>query len=336
MKVCLGGTFDRFHVGHEAMLREAVRDAAAVFVGVTDGDLAQRLDRSVAPWDERANAVRAFVASTGFAGELTVSRLTDDAGPAATGDYDAIVVSPETVPGARRINEKREAADLDPLALRVVPHVHGDDRLPVSATRIAAGDIDREGRRRSDVRVAVGSQNPIKVSAVEAEVARLLGCPVAVQGFDVDSGVPEQPKDDEAQRGADARAAAAMEAWPEADYTVGVEAALIQDPAGETWFDVQACTVLDRNGRRTVGWGPAFQYPDWVTERALRGERISDILGPVADDPRIGGTTGASGFLTDGRMDRTELTRVAVLMAFVPRLRPDLYLAGASLASASE
>lgn len=333
MKVCLGGTFDPFHVGHEAMLKEAVRDADAVFVGVTDAELAQRPDRRVAPWQTRADAVRDFVAATGFQGDLTVSRLTDAAGPAATGDYDAIVVSTETIDGAGAINDRRRDAGLPALDLRVVPHVHGEDLLPVSATRIAAGDIDRDGNRSTDVRVAVGSQNPVKVEAVRAEVARLLGHEVAVRGFEVDSGVPEQPKDEEAQRGADSRAQSALAAWPEADYAVGVEAGLCRDPAGQAWFDVQACTVLDRTGRRTRGWGPAFQYPDWVTERAKAGERVSDILGPVADDPRIGGTTGAIGFLTDGAMDRTRLTRIAVLMAFVARLRPEIYLAGASRAS---
>jgi non-canonical (house-cleaning) NTP pyrophosphatase len=53
---------------------------------------------------------------------------------------------------------------------------------------------------------------------------------------------------------------------------------------------------------------------------------VSAILGPVADDPRIGSTTGAIGYLSDGRLDRTALTQTAVLMAFLPRFRRDLYL----------
>jgi inosine/xanthosine triphosphatase len=83
---------------------------------------------------------------------------------------------------------------------------------------------------------------------------------------------------------------------------------------------------VDRNGWETHGWGPAFEYPAWVTERALRGEMVSTILGPVANDPAIGSTTGAIGYLSGGRLDRTGLTQSAVLMAFVPRVRRDLYV----------
>lgn len=330
MRVCLGGTFDPFHVGHEAMLREACRDADAVFVGVTDDALAERPDRHVAPWEERADAVASFIASIGFSGDLEVNRLTDPYGPAATGAYDAIVVSPETTKGADTINAKRKADGLSPLAFRMVPHILADDLLPVSSTRIHAGRIDREGRRLTPVRVAVGSGNPVKLSGVQHAFHRLLpGQDVDVQGHAVDPGVPEQPKEDEIRRGATARAQAALDADPDVDYAVGLEAGLNRDDDG-TWYDVQACVVLDRTGLATTGWGPAFQYPGWVTERALAGEMVSDILGPVADDPRIGGTTGAIGFLTDGRYDRTEFTEQAVIMAFAPRIRRGLYQVGPS------
>ncbi len=325
MRVCLGGTFHPLHVGHRALLQRAAELGDEVFVGVTSGDLAHRPDRPLPPVEQRIAAVQAAMAD--FTGDLTVRPLTEPSGPAATGDYHAIVVSPETVNGARRINQKRRAQGLEPLQVHVIDHVLADDLLPVSSTRIAAGDIDLEGRRLTPVRVAVGSANPVKVAAVEQEFAAILRCPIAVEGHATPSGVPEQPKDDETMRGARHRSSAAFAAWPEADYAVGVEAGLNRDDAG-AWFDVQACVVQDRLGSETVGWGPAFQYPDWVTQRALKGEMISEILGPVADDPRIGGTTGAIGFLTDGHMDRTELTTIAVRMAMVPRIRPALYAEG--------
>lgn len=327
MRVCLGGTFDPFHVGHEALLRKACHDATAVFVGVTDGELADRPDRSVAPWEERADRVASFIASTGYSGDLEVNHLTDPIGPAATKDYDAIVVSPETAKGAHTIQERRKEAGLEPLELRTVPHVLADDLLPVSSTRVHAEVIDREGHRLTPVHVAVGSGNPVKRAGVEAAMRRVLpGMDVRISGHAVDSGVPEQPSGDQMMEGARQRARAAMTAHPDADYAVGVEAGLHHDD-GDQWFDVQACVVLDADGLETSGWGPAFQYPDWVTKRALSGEMISEILGPIADDPRIGGTTGAVGFLTDGRYDRTEFTEQAALMAFVPRVRPDLYAA---------
>lgn len=317
MRVCLGGTFHPFHVGHEALLRRAF-DGDEVFVGVTTGDLADRSDRTVPDWEARAETIRAFAQAEGFGGTLTVRALDDGVGPAATDAYDAIVVSPETVTGAARINQQRRDAGLAELEVWSVPHVLGEDRLPISATAIAAGRIDRNGKRLHPVQVAVGSANPVKVAGVAAAFHAFLP-DSDVDGVAVPSGVPEQPQGDETLVGARARAVAALD-MTGADYAVGVEAGLNQDTEGN-WFDAQACVILDRSGRETVGWGPAFQYPDWVLERARAGEMISDILGPVANDPRIGGTTGAIGFLTDGAMDRTELTRAAVLMALVPRWR---------------
>lgn len=321
----MGGTFHPFHIGHEALLRRAFELGSEVFVGISTGDLAHRGDRDVPAWERRADEVRAFADGAGFSGRLEVGRLETPEGPAATGDYDAIVVSPETTGGAEAINVAREKDGLRPLEVHVVPYALGADLLPLHATQLARGDLDRAGRRLTPVRVAVGSQNPVKVAAVEAAMADALRLPIEVRGLAVESGVPEQPKEAETMQGARTRCEAAMASWAEADYAVAVEAGLNQDPDAQAWYDVQACAVVDREGNMTDGWGPAFRYPDWVTERALQGEMISDILGPVADDPRIGGTTGAIGFLTDGRMDRTELTRIAVLMAMVPRLRSDLY-----------
>ena len=321
MRVCLGGTFHPFHVGHEALLRRAF-EGDEVFVGVTTGELAGRAERTIPDWKVRAEAVEAFAKAAGFQGKLMVRALTDGVGPAATEAYDAIVVSPETVAGAARINQQRTDAGLPPLQVWDVPHVRGADRLPISATAIAAGRIDRDGTRLTPIDVAVGSANPVKVAGAQAAFNTFLP-DAAVQGISVPSGVPEQPQGGETLAGARARAVAALD-MTGADYAVGIEAGLNQDDEG-AWYDVQACVVLDRTGHETVGWGPAFSYPEWVLDRARKGEMISEILGPVADDPRIGGTTGAIGYLSDGAMDRTELTRAAVLMALVPRWRPDLY-----------
>lgn len=337
MKVCLGGTFEPMHAGHEALLRAAAKDATELFVGVTDGKLAKR-ERAVSPWTKRAADVEAFLRREGYKGKLSTRALTDAAGPAVTGDYDAIAASPETVRGAEAINAARVAAGRSPLQLLRVPHVLGADLLPVSGTAIAEGRIDRRGARLSAVGVAVGSANPVKVAAIGREVGRILGLAphskgapgkgagLDVREFNVKSGVPEQPRGAQTLKGARNRARRAREAWPECDYAVGVEAGLVRFPEETAHLEAQACVVIDRNGWETHGWGPAFAYPPFVTERALRGEMVSTVLGPVAQDPALGSTTGAIGYLSEGRLDRTALTQVAVLMAFLPRFRRELYL----------
>lgn len=326
MRVCLGGTFDPFHAGHKALLRAAANGATELFVGVTDGDLARRDDRTVAPFAQRARRVEEFLRGDGYTGMVVTRGLREPYGPAVTGDYDAIAASPETVRGAEAINAQRAATGRPPLRLIAVPHVLAQDLLPISGTRIAAGRIDGDGRRTTPVHIAVGSGNRVKVQAVLEESVRILGLPADVKGIEVPTGVPEQPRDAETLTGARNRARAALKAWPEADYGIGIEAGLVKFPGEASYVEAQACAVLDSSGWETHGWGPAFHYPPWVTERALRGEMVSSILGPVAKDPSLGTTTGAIGYLSEGRLQRTGLTQMAVLMAFLPRFRRDLYL----------
>lgn len=326
MRVCLGGTFEPFHAGHEALLSAAADGASEVFVGITDGPLAHREGRQVSPWKDRAARVESYLRSAGYKGKVVTRELTDPVGPAATGAYDAIAASPETVRGAEAINAARVASSLAPLRLLRVPHVLGEDLLPISGTAVAEGRIDAHGKRLKPVQVAVGSANPVKVAGIGAELGRILKAKTDVKPFDVGSGVPEQPRGAQVLMGARNRARRAREAWPGCDYAVGVEAGLIRYPEEKIHLEAQACVAIDRNGWETHGWGPGFEYPAFVAERALRGEMVSQVLGPVANDPRIGTTTGAIGYLTEGRFDRAQLTRMAVLMAFLPRFKRDLYL----------
>ncbi|HET6399330.1 MAG TPA: inosine/xanthosine triphosphatase [Candidatus Thermoplasmatota archaeon] len=327
MRTCLGGTFDPFHKGHKALLRAAASGSTHLFVGVSDAGLADRRGRTVAPLAERAGRIERFLRDeAGYEGDLVLQPLRDASGPAARDPFDRIVVSPETLPRAVAINARRAASRLPAMRIEVVPHVLGHDLLPVSGTRIARGDIDAEGYRLRPVRVAAGTTNEAKLRAIQQEFAQFLGLEVDVQPVQAASGVPEQPQDEQTLQGALARARAAAASKPEADYAVGVEAGLLRMAGESRRSDVQACAVLDTLGWETTGWGPGFHYPQDVEQRALGGETVSAILGPRAGDARIGSTTGAIGYLTGGRMDRAELTRLAVRMALVPRVRRELYV----------
>lgn len=330
MRVCVGGTFEPLHAGHKAMLRAAVNGATELFIGFTASGLQLRPDRAVSYWPVRARVVETVLRNElGYTGVLRMAPLLDPDGPAATDPFDRIVVSPETIPGAESINKKRKRNRLKALEVVVVPHVVAQDLLPVSGTAVYAGLIDVEGRRTKPIRVALGSQNPVKLEAVRQEMERIFpGVACNIVGHHVKSGVPEQPEGRQTMEGAKNRAAASAKAAMGAggfDYAIGIEAGLVRLPGEEGHHEVQACVVIDRLTGVTTGWGPAFQYPEWVAKRALKGEMVSTILGPIANDKAIGSTTGAIGYLTDGRMDRIALTRQAVLMGFVPRIRRDLY-----------
>ncbi|WP_435347319.1 phosphopantetheine adenylyltransferase [Haloarchaeobius sp. HRN-SO-5] len=149
MKVALGGTFDPVHDGHRALFDRAF-ELGDVTVGLTSDELAPKtrnVERYVRPYDERKRALEAELAAFGERYDRTfeVRTLTEPTGIATEPQFDYLVVSPETVDGAERINEIRTERGYDPLSIEVVDHVLADDGEIISSTRIVAGEIDEHG-----------------------------------------------------------------------------------------------------------------------------------------------------------------------------------------------
>ena len=80
-----------------------------------------------------------------FGREFEVRKLEEPTGVADEPGFDVLVASPETVDGAERVNEKREAKGLEPIEIEVVDHVYAEDGDVISSTRIVAGEIDEHG-----------------------------------------------------------------------------------------------------------------------------------------------------------------------------------------------
>ena len=325
VRVVLGGTFDRLHVGHEALLAKAFEVGDEVFIGISSQEMAQKgRKRRVRPLAERKRRVEALLRRRGWDGQVV--EIQHPFGRALEARYQGIVVSPETLPRVVEINRERRKLGRRMLKVFTIPYFYGDDGLRISATRMAQGEIDGHGRRKTPLRIAVGTDNQVKVAAVrDAFAAAFPKVRSQVRLVRVKSGVPEQPTEHETFAGAENRARRAMKRQPRSDYAVGIEAGLLETPYLERHFDVQCVFILDKHGGVSASHGGGFYYPRKVEEKVLRGKTVSDVLGPIAGDPRLGSTKGAVGFLSRGALDRRELTRHAVLLALVPRISRDLY-----------
>lgn len=173
----------------------------------------------------------------------------------------------------------------------------------------------------ASLRVHVGTQNPVKAEAVEAVFSRAYGG-VEVEMVEVDPGVPQQPFGEEIAQGAVRRA---RQALGTSDFGVGIEAGLVWNEVLKTYFDVQFCAIVDREGRLTAGHGPGFVYPPEVLEEVKRGRAVGQVMSRLTGVPEIGRREGSIGYLSKGLLTRKELTEQAVLAALIPRIRPELY-----------
>jgi pantetheine-phosphate adenylyltransferase len=154
MQVALGGTFDPVHDGHRALFARAF-ELGDVTVGLTSDDLAPKTrseDRYVRSFSDRKRDLESVLAefAVEYDREFEVRRLDEPTGIATEPQFDALVVSPETVEGGRRINDIREERDHDPLDIEVVEHVRAEDGGIISSTRIVNGEIDANGNVTPD------------------------------------------------------------------------------------------------------------------------------------------------------------------------------------------
>ncbi len=171
------------------------------------------------------------------------------------------------------------------------------------------------------MRVVVGSTNPTKVEGVKLAFQTFFK-DVEVVAKDVKSGVSSQPINGEVIEGAINRA---LNAYGECDFSVGVEAGLFKvDKTITGYMDFQVAVIYD-GSKYSIGFGPGFEFPPFVVERALKGEEVGKVMSEFTGVKDIGRKIGAIHYLTKGVISRVDLTRIAVTMALIPWLNENLY-----------
>jgi len=147
--VAVGGTFDELHKGHRALLMKAFEVGEHILIGLCSDKLVESLMKPhvTAPYNERLRELKEFLNKTGFLERAEIMPLNDPFGiTLSEGCLEALVVSRETEPMARRINAERARKGLKQLEIVVIDMVPSENHAPISTTRIRRGEIDREGR----------------------------------------------------------------------------------------------------------------------------------------------------------------------------------------------
>ena len=147
MKVCIGGTFNILHSGHKLLINKAFETAGtkgSVFIGLASGNLIKN-KKEVEPLEKRKKTLEDYLSKKGFLNCAIIKPITDKYGPSIDEEFDAIIVSPETIKTAEEINYKRRKKGKKPLKIIQIPFVSAKDGSIISSSRINNKEIDANG-----------------------------------------------------------------------------------------------------------------------------------------------------------------------------------------------
>jgi pantetheine-phosphate adenylyltransferase len=322
LRVAFGGTFDRIHRGHRAIIEKALSIGDEVLIGITSDQMAEQArGHPVSPVTKRKEGLEAYLRTLGHE-QFEIVEISDIYGPAPfLENLDAIIASEDTKNTAEEINRMRMDNGLKPLDVHLTSMILADDSCPISSSRIRSGEIDEEGKLQRPLVVNVGSKNKAKIWATRDIFLKIFK-KVEIHGVYVETKAPEISTDDEAIEGAIERA---REAIQNADFGVGIECGLFINEKLESGFFVQYCAIVDKRGVLTTGHGPGFALPESIVADLKGGFPVAEVIKVSLDIGEIEEEKGTVGHLSKGLTNRRNLTEYAVLMALLPRLRSDLY-----------
>ncbi|NJF25740.1 phosphopantetheine adenylyltransferase [Thermococcus sp. Bubb.Bath] len=146
-KVVVGGTFDRLHLGHKALLRKAFEVGEYVYVGLTSDEMIvnKPYAEKILPYGLRLRDLLKFFEVNGLRNYRVIKIHTAIGFADRLKDLEAIVVSEETYKGAIIVNRAREEKGLPPLDVITIKLVRSRIGPKISSSLIRAGLIDPFG-----------------------------------------------------------------------------------------------------------------------------------------------------------------------------------------------
>ncbi len=174
--------------------------------------------------------------------------------------------------------------------------------------------------------INVGSKNPTKIAAVKNLVvnhklfkgALVKGVEVTIEEF----GHPKTLKD--TVLGAKQRA---EQSFKNCTYSFGLESGMFKSPGTKSgYFETTVCAIYD--GKRFhLGLSPSFEWPAAMVELILEGYDGSQAFKQIGltKHNKIGAAQGGIHILTHGKLSRTRLNELAIMMALIHLENPDHY-----------
>lgn len=179
--------------------------------------------------------------------------------------------------------------------------------------------------RLSHTRIAVGSQNKAKNEAVKTAFEKVYNN-VETHGFDVPSGIADQPKtNEESIEGAINRARGALELLPEGEFGVGLEGNVYT--VADRMMLLGWVAIINREGIIGIGNSSGIELPESFKQAIENGAELGPLLQSILNDEdnEIRHTIGTNGVLSGGLYDRRTEFVDATTAALPKFVKPELY-----------
>ncbi len=172
--------------------------------------------------------------------------------------------------------------------------------------------------------IAVGSKNPAKIEAVlNAFQTVWPEDHWVIEGYDVPSGVSDQPmSDQEAIRGAVERAGAALKMC-DADFSVGVESGL--QKVGSAHFGCGWIFIIDKTGKWGIGSSARVIIPEKMMDIVKTGKECGDATDILFGVENSKQNNGYFGLVSNDTVTRASAYTHGVIFALAPFLHEDLF-----------
>lgn len=169
------------------------------------------------------------------------------------------------------------------------------------------------------MKVGIATKNPSKIRAVE-EIFKMAFKDVQVFPIEADSGIPEQPKEEQILQGAINRAKAALDGN---DFGVGIEAGVFEIKG--KLCNIGYCVIMDRTGRYSIGSQPIFELPEIFKKEILAGKEFGTAADEYFKTKNIKHEGGAIKILSKNMISRDDMLKDAVKCALVPWISKKIY-----------
>jgi len=174
------------------------------------------------------------------------------------------------------------------------------------------------------MKVAVGSENPVKIEAVKRAFGSVWpNKNWHVSGVVVSSGVSDQPmSDEESIKGATQRARQVLRIC-KADYGVGLEGGL--QKIGKLWFDCGWMVVIDKKGRVGIGSSARIQTPPKMMKLIKKGKELGEVNDILFKKKNSKQKEGHFGIMTKNAITRADGYKDGVIMALSRFIQPKVF-----------